>query len=183
MSRKRTFWVVTVCGLVFVASLGLSIYTLIRESEDRNKIGSVQVVGPCREYGPNHPECKRQSGLIFESCVRHDLHPACTLAKQALRRKGRNTQSREGRFPLGNEGEKEPETRGGDAPSADTSAPSPAPPSPGGGGGSGGGGDGGSPSPPSPPPSPSQPSSKPDIGIDLDAPCPVNALGIEVCRP
>jgi hypothetical protein len=166
---EHTKGLIILTSILVIVLTGLTVYLLVREIDSREKLGSVESVGPCREHGPNDPECKRQTALIFESCIRHDLHPACTLAKAALRGKGKDIQPREGRFPLGDEGEKEPETRGGGASSGSNPPSQPGPPQGG---------------PPENPPSPSPPAPpKPDLSLDLDSPCPVNALGIEVCTP
>ena len=76
--------------IVYLVVVGLAVFLLARdEAAIKDRLGppdKVQVVGPCRTFGPDHPECKRQAKLIFESCIRHDLHPACTLARVALER-------------------------------------------------------------------------------------------------
>lgn len=45
----------------------------------------VQVVGPCRTFGPDHPECIRQANLITVACVKHPETKPCRALRRRLR--------------------------------------------------------------------------------------------------
>lgn len=90
---------IAVSMVMLVALGGVVVFTLVRELGVEKKIGpKVEVVGPCRTFGPDHPECRRQSRLIITSCILHSLHPACVYLARVLE------ENRQGNHPDDNEG-------------------------------------------------------------------------------
>jgi hypothetical protein len=159
-------------------ALGIA-YTEIRvedaidtNEEQQAQLGPIQVAGPCRTAyafakgqgasdgeavtaATRNDECQQQTRLIFETCVRRKLHPACALAEQALR------DFQRGRL-LGGDAQQTPPAS--QQPSPPSGGPSPSPPG----------------NPPTPPsnPDPSDPPQGP-IGDVLDDVCQITSpLGV-----
>lgn len=158
--------VVTALVVLMVVAIGLGIFTLVRELGTEQRLGDVRVVGPCRTYGPDDPECRQQSRLIFEACSRE---PGCPdkILDRLRRVTAAPAEAEERGEGAGADTSAGASARGDQAPTSTSPGSSAAPPgtsgSPagvgGGGGGSGGspggagpGGSGPSPSPPASPP-------------------------------
>lgn len=159
--------VVTALVVLMVVAIGLGIFTLVRELGTERKIGDVKVVGPCRTYGPDNPECRRQSRLIFEACSREPGCPDKILDQLRRVAASAPADAEDGGERAGTDTSAGASARGDQAPTSTSPGSSAAPPgtsgSPagvgGGGDGSGGspggagpGGSGPSPSPPASPP-------------------------------
>src|SRR5690349_7116345 len=93
MSQRATIRSLLVLGATVLVLAGIVVWLTVVEVDDRQKLEGVQVVGPCRaayaaakDNGATNPEavqaatrnaeCQQQSFLLFETCVRKDLHPA-----------------------------------------------------------------------------------------------------------
>lgn len=164
--QRRANAIMAVLVLFVVALAGVAVYLLVLQAEDRRQLGGVEVVGPCREFGPDHPECRKQARRIVESCIRQ---PSC---RRKLARVPAlvGLLDREARDDLRRQDE--PGPRGGG--SQQTESPPSQPPAP----GNGGSIDTGNNPEPVTPPKP-----EPLLEVDLSADCVVNALGVEVCLP
>lgn len=61
--------------IVYLVVVGAGLFLLAQdEAKLAKRLGpesKVTVAGPCRTFGPDHPECRRQSRLIVKSCLTH----------------------------------------------------------------------------------------------------------------
>lgn len=148
--------------VVFTVALGgLAAFLVYDDLKQNDKLKGVEVVGPCRAFGPDHPECKRQSRLIVASCLTHArcLRVINRLMDNLDRIRERPTRSPESPTDTPNAGS------GTEGVDSEPSAPEPSePPSPPNGGRDGDDEE-------EPPPVPPQPE------------CTVNALGLCVQLP
>lgn len=55
-------------------SIGAALIAGFTLADEQQRLGGVESAGPCREKGPDDPECQRQARLIIQSCA---AQPAC----------------------------------------------------------------------------------------------------------
>lgn len=135
-----------VVAIIVVLVSAATAWLIYDDAQQNEKLGGLEVVGPCRDFGPRHPECQRQSRLIHESmCLQGILSKsACHKAPVpfAVTREERSepdAPSEGGGDSSGGSppsGQPEPSPPGGGSPPASTPPPS-----------------GGNPPAPNPPPS------------------------------
>jgi hypothetical protein len=61
--------VAVVLVVIMVTLAGFTIWLVSAQHHEEGQLHGVKVAGPCRAFGPDDPECIRQSRLIMRSCV------------------------------------------------------------------------------------------------------------------